>query len=185
MHQPLMHEPTCEELASRVVQRDRTAYALLVQRHLGRVVTIAQRIVLRRAEAEDVAQDVFIKLWQQPQAYLPHKAKFTTWLYRVTVNRALDTVRKVRTTALDPGFDMPDGLPSAQEKMESQQRQQALARAMQDLPPRQRAALVLSYQDELSDVQAAESLGISVKAYESLLVRGRKALREALIHDGL
>jgi RNA polymerase sigma-70 factor (ECF subfamily) len=188
MQQPFMSgpreaEPTCEDLASRVIHKDRTAYAMLVQRHLGRTISIAQRIVLRRAEAEDIAQDVFLKFWQQPELFHPEKAKFTTWLYRVTLNRALDVVRKVRTTALDPGFDAPDPALSAHQQLEQAQKLQALATALAALPERQRAALVLSYQTEMTDIEAAGSLGITVGAYESLLVRGRKALREALRHD--
>lgn len=183
MQQPLATEPSCEELASRVVLKDRTAYAALVHRHLSRTVTIAQRVVLRRADAEDIAQEVFTKFWQQPELFNPAKAKFSTWLYRVTVNKALDQARKVKTKSLEPGFEMLDPAPSAQQQMETQQRYQALAKAMQDLPERQRAALVLSYQTEMSDMDAAASLGITVGAYESLLVRARKTLREVLSHD--
>lgn len=185
MPQAAMDQPSCEELAGRVSAGDRTAFALLVQRHLPRVVTIAQRIVLRRAEAEDVAQDVFTKFWTQPQLFNPAKAKFSTWLYRVATNRALDIARKVKPLPLEAGLEREDPAPSAHEQLARQQRSAALAQAVAALPERQRAALALSYQSEMSDVEAAATLGISVGAYESLLVRARKALRDTLLKGGL
>lgn len=185
---PVMTDPASgqsdEELALCVGDRDQAAFALLMQRHLDRTVAVAQRILFRRSEAEDVAQDVFLKFWRMPESYNPEKAKFTTWLYRVTVNRALDITRRVKTDPLDAGFEMPDPAPSALEQVAKQERKAALVETMAKLPERQRAALALSYQVEMPDSEAAASLGISVKAYESLLVRARRTLREKLLTGG-
>ncbi len=179
---------TDEDLAARLALSDRTAFAMLVTRYLDRTVAVAQRILLRRAEAEDVAQDVFLKLWSSPALYTPTKSRFSTWLYRVTVNRALDVTRQVRPASLpdlmDAGFDRPDEAPSAFEQVNRQERAQALAAALAGLPERQRAALALSYHRELSDGEAAAVMAVSVKAYEALLVRARRSLREQMQKGG-
>ena len=181
---PLNSPLNSQELAARVSAGDRAAFAQLVQLHLPRTVAVAQRILMRRAEAEDVAQDVFIKYWQNPQAYQPGKALFATWLYRVTVNRALDVARKAKPLPLDENYDQEDPALSVIEQQAQKQRAQALAQAVALLPERQRAAIALSYQTELSDVDAAAALDITVKAYESLLVRARRTLREMMLKGG-
>lgn len=184
MSSPSDKEVADEVLAARVADSDQAAFAQLMQRHLDRTVAVAQRVLLRRSEAEDVAQDVFLKFWRQPESFNPEKAKFGTWIYRVTVNRALDMVRKVRPDQLAEGFDMTDPAPSALEEIARHQRKTALVETMAKLPERQRAALSLSYQAEMPDAEAAASLGVSVKAYESLLVRARRTLREKLLAGG-
>lgn len=181
---PVVPDPSDEDLAERVAGGDQTAFAGLMQRHLDRTVAIAQRVLLRRGEAEDVAQDVFLKFWRQPESFDRQKAKFGTWIYRVTVNRALDVARKVKPERLGEEFDQPDPSPSALEEVARRERRQALLETIAKLPDRQRAALSLSYQAEMPDAEAAASLGISVKAYESLLVRARRTLREKLLAGG-
>ena len=173
-----------EDLAFLVAEGNESAFAQLMQRHLSRTVAVAQRVLMRRSEAEDVAQDVFLKFWRQPESFDPDKAKFSTWIYRVTVNRALDIARKVKPSALPDDFDTPDTAPSAFEGIVKQERKAALVATIATLPERQRAALGLSYQAEMPDSEAAASLGITVKAYESLLVRARRTLREKLLSGG-
>lgn len=179
-----MAGPTDEDLALLVAEGDQLAFAQLMQRHLSRTVAIAQRVLMRRSEAEDVAQDVFLKFWRQPESFDPGKAKFSTWIYRVTINRALDIARKVKPGTLADDFDAPDPAPSAFEGIVKQERKAALVQTIATLPERQRAALGLSYQAEMPDADAAASLGITVKAYESLLVRARRTLREKLLSGG-
>lgn len=179
---PTQLPQTCADdaLMARVVDGDARAYSLLVDRYLPRVVAMARRVVLRQAEAEEIAQDVFLTLWQKPALYDARKGKVSTWLMRLAINRAIDQTRKVRPLQLADDFDAPDSSATAHEQMEAAEDRAALWAAMAHLPARQRAALVLCYQDDLPDTDGAASMGVSRKAYESLLVRGRKALRTLL-----
>lgn len=171
---------TDDALMARVVDGDARAYSLLVDRYLPRVVAIARRVVLRQAEAEEIAQDVFLTLWQKPALFNANRGKFSTWLMRLAINRAIDLTRKVRPQQLADDFDAPDSSATAHEQMEQAEDHAALWAAMAHLPARQRAALVLCYQDDVPDTDGAATMGVSRKAYESLLVRGRKALRTLL-----
>lgn len=172
-----------DALMARVVEGDARAYSLLVDRYLPRVVAMARRVVLRQAEAEEIAQDVFLTVWQKPALFNANRGKFSTWLMRMTLNRAIDQTRKVRPLQLADDYDAPDSSATAHEQLEQAEDHAALWAAMAHLPARQRAALVLCYQDDMPDTDGAATLGVSRKAYESLLVRGRKALRTLLMTD--
>jgi len=176
---------TDADVMLRVSNGDRAAYAILVERYLHRALAVAQRVVLNRAEAEEIVQDVFLKVWQKAGDWSAEKGAVSTWVYRIALNRALDVVRKVRPQALPEDYDAPDtGTPSAPEQLMANERHAALHDELKKLPERQRAALALSYQVEMSDADAAASMKISVKAYESLLVRARKTLRARLMAGG-
>jgi len=136
-----------------------------------------------RTDAEDVAQDVFLRVWQQAPKWRSGEAKFSTWLHRVTLNLCTDRLRRRRETALeaagDPASDAP--LPDAglQEAAIVARVQVALAQ----LPERQREAIVLCHYQELGNIEAAAVLELSVDALESLLARGRRRLRQLLIEE--
>ena len=125
-----------------------------------------------------------MKVWQKAGQWQPGRAQFSTWLYRVVVNRCLDLKRKPVNTALDNVAEQSDDRPDAYEDIVARQRQQKIAGAVADLPERQRTAIALSYTAGMSNVQAAETMEISVKAFESLLVRAKRELRGRLAGDG-
>ncbi|HYC04473.1 MAG TPA: RNA polymerase sigma factor [Azospirillaceae bacterium] len=169
-----------EQLVRRVAAGDRAAYGELVARHLDRTVTVAARILGDRAEAEDVAQEAFLRLWRNAAAYRPGTARFGTWFYRVTVNLCLDRRRKPRTEALEAAGDPADDRPDAVDGIARREAAGAVARAVEALPERQRAAVSLCYDSGLSNAEAARAMDVSVGALETLLVRARKALRASL-----
>lgn len=159
---------------------DQNAFRALVARHLARVLSLARRMTGNVAEAEDVAQEAFLRAWQKAPDWRVGEARFSTWLYRVVVNLCLDRRRRKPMAPLEAAGDPLDPAPSAELRLVEDQRKRIVADALAALPDRQRAALVLSYYEGVSNIEAAEALGVSVSALESLLVRARKALRAEL-----
>ena len=154
----------------------------MVEKKLGRLLALAERLLGRRGEAEEVAQEVFVRLWKQAPHWQPGRARFDTWLHRVALNLCYDRLRRRREEVLDDDADDaaadPAAAPDAQ--LQAKQRGRRVARALAELPQRQREALVLQYYQELTNSEAAEVMGIGIEALESLLVRARRSLRERL-----
>ena len=159
---------------------DRRAFARLVDRHLDRTVAITARVIGRRAEAEEVTQEAFLRLWKKAEAWRPGKARVGTWLTRVAINLAIDRTRRVRPVDLDQAVEVADPAAAGEDLVDAAQRAQAVRAAVARLPDRQRAALALFYDREMSMQQAAETMRISVRALESLLARARRTLKVAL-----
>ena len=169
-----------EQLMGAVGQGARDAFAVLMERHLDRTLALATRITGNRSAAEDVAQEAFLRVWKSAPDWQPGRARFTTWLYRVTVNLCLDLRRRPAFAALELVGDPADPAEDAISAIERQQRQAMLDREIAGLGDRQRAALSLCYAGGLSNAEAAEVLEISVGALEALLVRARRQLRQRL-----
>lgn len=160
---------------------DGRAAEALVRRHLPRMVGLARRMLSDVSDAEDVAQEVFLRVWREAPRWRPGAAKFETWMHRVALNLCYDRLRRRRETA-DPeaGVNVADGRPSPADTWLAQQRAAKVNAALAALPERQRAAIVLVHYQELTNIAAAEMLEVSVEALESLLARGRRALKAAL-----
>lgn len=170
------------ELLARVVAGDRTAFAGLVGRHLPRLLTVARRLLGNDAEAEDVAQEAALRLWRNAAKVEVGESGLGGWLYRVTSNLALDRLRGRKPEDPD-ALDVIAVAPSQQRGLEERDLSVRVDAALKALPDRQRAALVLCHYEDMSLVEAGEKLGISAEAVESLLARGRRALRAALADD--
>jgi len=168
-----------EVLLAAIARRDRRAFAALVQRHAGWAARFAERMTGNPQSAEDVVQNAFLRLWNGAARW-EGRARFTTWFYRVLHNLAIDELRRRRGghEELDAALEDPAATPA--ERLECDRRAARVREALAALPERQRAALVLSHFEERSQAEAAEILGISEGALESLLSRGRAALRERL-----
>lgn len=153
----------------------------LVRRHLPRMVSLARRMLNDPMDAEDVAQEVFLRVWKTAGEWKPGAAKFETWMHRVALNLCYDRLRRRRETPdADAGALLADPSPSAHDNWLARQRAARVRAAMAQLPERQRAALALCHYEELSNIEAAAVLEVSVEALESLLSRGRRALKAAL-----
>ncbi len=167
------------ELMRRVAAGEPAACALLVDRHLARIVNLAYRILGERAEAEDVAQEALLRLWRQSGRWQA-RARLSTWLHRVAYNLCVDLLRKRRTTSLE---DIAEPVDLAADPAAEAQRNQ-VARivdgAMAGLPERQRSVIVMTHFQGLGNPEVAEIMDISVEAVESLLARGRRRLRGQL-----
>lgn len=179
---PPEDEALDHELMAAVARRDARAFAQLVERHLGWSLAFAERMLGARHEAEDLVQTAFLRVWQGAARWEP-KARFSTWLYRVLHNLCMDQFRARRTGSDPLGAELVDEAPGSEERMAGLQRDARVRAALAALPERQRAALVLCYYEERPQAEAAALLGVSEGALESLLSRGRAALKQWLQED--
>ena len=133
--------------------------------------------------AEDIAQTVFLKTWQNINNWTAGQAKLITWMRRVTTNACLDQLRKKKPIYSDVIPDLEDTADTPFEALSRQNQSQVIKAALLKLSDKQRAAVTLSYYEGLSQREGAAAMNISEGAYESLLVRGRKALKTILNSD--
>lgn len=173
-----------ETLIGRAGTGDKAAFARLVLRHQPRLVALVVRSVGDRSTAEDIVQEVFIRAWIHAPTWKTRShgpSSYRAWLARVAVNLAIDGFRKQRRTApLDEIAEPADTAPLAEAAIVADERAVRVRAAIAALPERQRLALSLTYDAELSNAEGAAAMEISVGAFELLLVRARRTLRESL-----
>lgn len=169
-----------EEVLARVAHGDPAAVRALVARKLPRLLALGQRMLGDAAEAEDVAQETFVRIWKQAPQWRPGEARFDTWMHRVALNLCYDRLRRRRETPTADPPEQPDPGPAPDRGLLALDVGARVSAALQALPERQREALVLCHYQELTNIEAAAVMGVSVEALESLLSRGRRALRVAL-----
>jgi RNA polymerase sigma-70 factor (ECF subfamily) len=157
------------------------AFAVLVERHTDRFYRLAYRYLQNKEAAEDVVQDAFLKLWENPLLWQPGRnTKFTTWFYRIVVNACLDLRKRKKPEPLDDDALMVDEREPVDETMIRAQEQQALETEIAALPERQRTALNLCFDEGLSNQEAADIMGIKLKALQSLIMRAKATLKERM-----
>lgn len=166
-----------------VAQGDRAAAARLVDRNAPRLFNLARRMLGDEQAAEDVVQDSFLRLWRVAPRWRGGEAMVATWLHRVALNLCYDRLRRRREVLLAEPPEIEDESPDAEARLLQSEQAVRVRAALQTLPPRQRAAIILCHYQELPGAQAASVLEVSVEALESLLARGRRALRVALADD--
>ena len=142
------------------------------------IITAAK--IAMSVEAEDVAQEALLRAWKQAPRWKPGKAKFDTWLHRVALNLCYDRLRRRREIATDAVPEQVDDSPGPDRGLIARDVGLRVDAALKALPERQREAVVLCHYQELGNIEAAGLMGVSVEALESLLSRGRRALRAAL-----
>lgn len=169
-----------DDLLVRVADGDPAASRALVARKLPRILGLAQRMLGDATEAEDVAQETFLRVWRQAPKWRPGQAKFDTWLHRVALNLCYDRLRRKREILTDEPPQIADEGPAPDRGLEARDTGRRVTAALARLPDRQREAVVLCHYQELGNIEAAAVMGVTVEALESLLSRGRRALRAAL-----
>lgn len=170
---------TDADLILRYAAGDQAAARALTLRHAPALLSLARRLLGDAAEAEDVTQETFLRLWRLAPDW-EDRAALRTWLYRVATNLCLDRLRRRRPLSAEPVPEIADEAPGADRRLEAGERAQALRDALAELPERQRAAIVLRHLEDRSNPEIAETLDVSVEAVESLLARGRRALAARL-----
>jgi RNA polymerase sigma-70 factor (ECF subfamily) len=178
-------------LMLRVCEGDTPSFGVLLERHRGSVVSHLHRLVRNHAIAEELAQDVFIRVYRSRGKYRPD-AKFTTWLFRITMNIALnwrrDTRREAGFVRLDRDLQgsrrlqLSDWEPRADELLMRAQRAREIRMAIETLPPKQLAAVLMHKYEGMDYTQIAGVLDCSIPALKSLLFRAYETLRRRLSH---
>jgi len=161
---------------------DRRAFAVLVGRHYPAAYRLARRLTGSHADAEDIAQDAFVKLWRDP-GQLRNPMALKAWLLRVAAHGATDRGRRRRHGSLDEAAEPADHRPGPAAEMDRRSAGAMIERHIGLLPERQRLALQLVHFEGLSNSDAAGAMGLSVEAVESLLARARRGLKERLAGD--
>lgn len=171
-------------LALAVSRGERAAIAALTRRCLPVVHSVARRLLREPAEAEDIAQEIFLKVWRAIDRFDADRARLETWVARIATNACLDTLRKRREETLgDDAPERADGAPRVDDVLAADASAQRVRAAIAALPERQRAALELCSLHDCTNIEAAEILGVSIEAVESLLARARRKLKTELLSE--
>lgn len=176
-------EDSDESLMALIRQGSHQAFSILVRRHTDRFFAAAFRMTSNRTEAEDLVQDAFLKLWNKPDIWKEGKgAKFSTWFYRILVNQNIDRLRKTQKMVSDNSMlpFVADGRIDPEHETAMTEEQIRIERALSALPERQKTALTLCFYEGLSNADAADAMGVKLKALESLLMRAKTGLRDYL-----
>lgn len=179
------------ELMLRVKQGDGASFAILLEKHRLPVIHFLYRMVQNQAVAEELAQEVFLRVYRSRESYVP-TAKFTTWLFRIATHLALNSLRDGKHRRLEehldddssetPGRQVSDQRPTVEQRMLHQSRLDEIRRAVATLPEKQRAAVLMHKYDEMEYSQIAKVLNCSESAIKSLLFRAYETLRARLAH---
>lgn len=179
------------ELMLRVREGDDTSFALLLDKHRGPVIHFLYRMVQNQAVCEELAQEVFLRVYRSRASYEP-TAKFTTWLFRIATHLALNWIRDAKgekaLESLDEEQDtgsarqVEDKRLNVEQRLLRESRMSEIRRAIEALPEKQRAAVVMHKYEEMEYSQIAGVLNCSESAVKSLLFRAYETLRARLAH---
>jgi RNA polymerase sigma-70 factor (ECF subfamily) len=175
-------EDSDARLMLRFKQGDREAFELLFARHTRAMISFAYRFVRTREMAEELAQEIFLRIYESAGGYQA-QAKFTTWLYRIATNVCLNELRKPRYRASHEPLEEALSIGRAdasEERLERQAVSGAIRNALEQLPDNQRAAFILNKYQELSYSEVSEVMKVSEKAVKSLIHRAKETLAERL-----
>ena len=178
------------ELMLRVKDGDGASFGVLLDKHRSSVVHFLYRMVLNHAVAEELAQEVFLRVYRSRGTYEP-TAKFTTWLFRIATHLALNSLRDGKYQKLNdrleddsggPVRQVSDNRPTVEQRMVYEVRLDEVRRAVGTLPEKQRAAVLMHKYEEMEYSQIARVLNCSESAVKSLLFRAYETLRARLAH---
>jgi RNA polymerase sigma-70 factor (ECF subfamily) len=177
---PISSDMSDDQLVKCIGKGDGKAWRVLIERHMARLVGFAWHILGDQSEAEDVAQEAFIRLMKKAPDWEPGGAQVRSWLYRVAMNLCIDIKRKHRPVQLDEDLQFPETGTRAGEADRRLAIKRSVRAALDKLPERQRAALILVHFHGFSNPETARMMESSIEAVESMLARGRRGLRESL-----
>jgi RNA polymerase sigma-70 factor (ECF subfamily) len=168
-------------LIDSLLEGDKVAFEILLKRHSLYFYKVAYRIALAKEDAEDIVQEAFLKLLDGRARWSPGKnAKFKSWFYRIILNQALDFERKNKLIRKNNDILSVSKIELQDKVSEREEGNQEILNALQKLTYKQRIAIELTYYSDLNQQDGSKILGLSIKAYESLLSRAKDKLRKEL-----
>lgn len=170
---------TDEEIMRKTALGDAEAFQELLIRYEKRVFALAWRLCFNQSEAEDLTQETFLKIWKNAASWRP-EAKLETWIYRVLYNLFIDGRRRTKGETEELSDDIRSDEDSPEQTLIKKRTAQEVAQALNDLPDRQKEALILCYYQDMKAKDAAELLSVSQSALEALLFRARQTLKDKL-----
>jgi RNA polymerase sigma-70 factor (ECF subfamily) len=178
----LTEDSSDEALMSEIAKGDEGALRLLAERHLARMLRLAEKTLGSTGDADDVVQEALLRIWRHAGRWQRQRSRLSTWIYTIVYRLCIDRLRRQPTLPLDEAMEIADAAPSAPETLSRSDELKRLSAAMEGLQPRQRAALTLFYYEDCSGEEAAAILDISLRAFWSLLHRSRQAV-QTLMND--
>ncbi len=172
---------TDEALLAALANDSKLAFHELTNRYIDKVCRISYRVVRNRQDAEDVAQEVFTTVWNNRTHWKAGEASFSTWLYRVTVNRSIDFCRKRKVESIELEDDQFESdYMSADDMVAGREMQEMLMACLKELPEKQMLALLYFYYEDMDIDEICARLRATEDSVRSLLKRGKVGMKEVL-----
>ncbi|MES2677482.1 MAG: sigma-70 family RNA polymerase sigma factor [Pseudomonadota bacterium] len=167
-----------ERLMDFIIEGNHNAFTILVKRNVTNFYRTAFALVKSREDAEDIVQDCFLKLWQNPEKWdKTRKVKFSTWFGKIIINRCYDHLKKFREEILADDFDIKDEFKSQENIIDENKKNHLIRDAYSKLKERQKTALSLSFIKDKKNQESAQEMGLNLKGFQSLLIRSKAALK--------
>ncbi|WP_082233126.1 RNA polymerase sigma factor [Halobacillus massiliensis] len=183
-----MNRPTDLELYERIGDKDKAALELLYERYEKLLYSFAYRLLKDQQGAEEVMQDVFVKLWKGKGAgrYVSERGKFSSWLLTITRNASIDVIRKkkVQEVEWDNRDSLNEKMPGVEEEIQDKEERDQLRKAIDTLPDEQQRMICLFYFQGLSQREIAEKCNIPLGTVKGRVRLALKKLREHLEEKG-
>lgn len=177
----MISDLTDDELLAELAKDSKNAFHALTTRYIDKVTRISFRVVRNRQDAEDVAQEVFTTVWNQRYHWREGEAKFSTWLYRVAVNRSIDYCRKRKVENIEMTDDLFESdYMSADDMVSNRETQQMLMACLKELPEKQMLALLYFYYEDMEIGEICTRLRATEDSVRSLLKRGKVSMRDVI-----
>ncbi|MGE0625912.1 MAG: sigma-70 family RNA polymerase sigma factor [Pseudomonadales bacterium] len=167
-------------LLAAIADGDGDAFRRLLVNHLDAIHSYLYRMTGSTADAEDLAQETFLRVWRKASTFEPGRVKVTTWIHTIAHNLCIDAFRRNKVTHAEEDVTLADDTADPERLASDGQLAALMERAIAALPGNQRSAILLCQVQGFSNAQAARILGMNVRALESQLARARRTLRQAL-----
>lgn len=172
---------TDDDLLTALQQDDKQAFRELTLRYLDKITRLAYRMLRNRQDAEDVAQEVFVSVWNNRHTWQQGAATFSTWIYRVAVNRSIDYQRKRKAPSVELTEELMESSEARADDVVSDRQMQALIiSCLKELPENQMRAMIYFYYEEMEIPDLCAKLQATEDSVRSLLKRGRASMKEII-----